>query len=95
LTDRDIEILVARISERILIQPRWMKLKQAAIYSSIGQKDLIHLARSKRIAGFQDKNLETKPWIFDRESIDQYRAGQMDHSDKKEKRALEIVQSLR
>jgi len=94
LTSTDLEIIAARLAELISVNPRWMKLKQAALYSSIGQKELIQLARTNRIAGFQDTNLETRPWIFDRESIDRYRAGQMGYSTIKQKRAVAILDSL-
>ncbi|MCP3944838.1 MAG: hypothetical protein GY710_25625 [Desulfobacteraceae bacterium] len=41
MTDPDIEILAAKISVRISIMPRWMRLKQAVIYSNIGKERLI------------------------------------------------------
>ncbi len=60
------------------IEPRWIRIKDAARYSSIGEKRLKSLARAKDnpIVGFPDPTSRRggKPeWIFDRESLDQYR----------------------
>ena len=76
MTGTDIDILASKIAERITTLPRWMKLNQATKYSNIGKERLIALAKLNHIVGFQDPDLKSKPWIFDKESIDQYRAGQ-------------------
>lgn len=79
-------------------QPRWLKLKAAALYSGIGQKELIKLARTRKIDGFQDFENGNKPWLFDRLSIDAYRTSQIEqyHSaDLDEEIALDIVESLK
>lgn len=55
------------------ILPRWMKLKDAARYSSIGEKRLKQLAIDQKIDGYQDPDDKRNGWIFDRLSIDQYR----------------------
>ena len=47
-----------------------------AVYSAIGRDRLVSLAKGKEIFGFQDSELKTQPWIFDRESIDEYRKKQ-------------------
>jgi len=58
------------------ITPRWLKLKDAALYSAIGEKRLLALAESGEINGFRDPDTVRNDWIFDRESIDSYREGQ-------------------
>ncbi len=75
LTEAELDILAGKIAER-LVPSGWMKLKQAALYSNIGQKELVHLATQNKIDGFQDMSLKTKPWIFRKESIDKYRMAQ-------------------
>ena len=64
---------------------RWISLKEAAHYSSIGQKRLIALAESAAIVGFKDPDSGRGDWIFDRESIDEYRLNQADSSRDREK----------
>jgi hypothetical protein len=76
LTETELDILASKIAERITAPPRWMKLSQAVKYSNIGKERLISLAKLKAVVGYQDHDLKSKPWIFDRESIDQYRARQ-------------------
>lgn len=58
------------------LHPRWMKLKQACRYASMGKESLLELVKSNKINGFQDKTLKTKQWIIDKESIDKYRTKQ-------------------
>ena len=55
---------------------RWLKLKDAAMYSRIGKHRLIQLAESGKIQGFQDIDSGRHEWIFDKLSIDQYRENQ-------------------
>lgn len=65
---------------------RWMKVKQAAHYSSIGQNRLKRLAGDGIIKGFQDPDSKRGDWIFDRISIDDYRnnqAGQIEYKFQK------------
>ncbi len=75
------------------IYPRWMTLKQACFYASIGEKRLIELAKQGIVRGGQDKDSGKKNWIFDRESIDEYRMGQM-LSDNARKKALAILKTV-
>lgn len=100
----NIHSLAAELSKHIPIVagwPRWMSLKMAAEYSQYGQKKLIELAASKKIRGFQDSELKTGPWIFDKESIDAYRmeqaamADDSDESKNRRKRAVAILDSVR
>jgi hypothetical protein len=58
------------------ITPRWMKLKDAAAYSAIGQNRLISLAQEGTVTGFRDPDSGRHDWIFDRDSLDAYREGQ-------------------
>lgn len=55
---------------------RWMTLKEAADYTSIGRNRLVVMARERRIKGFQDLDTKTNEWIFDRISLDAYREQQ-------------------
>lgn len=56
--------------------PRWIKLKEAALYSAIGRHRLKQLADDGVIVGFQDPDSKRGDWIFDRYSLDQYRENQ-------------------
>jgi len=56
--------------------PSWMKLKTAAYYSGVGKERLKDLARDGHIKGFQDPDSRRGDWIFDKNSLDQYRENQ-------------------
>ena len=58
------------------ISPRWLKLKEAIRYSAIGKNRLKQLAQGGEIVGFSDPDSGRGDWIFDRESLDQYRLNQ-------------------
>ena len=58
------------------IIPRWLKLKDATLYSAIGINRLVSLAEDGTIRGFKDPDSKRGDWIFDRDSLDQYREGQ-------------------
>lgn len=60
------------------INPRWLKVREAAYYSGIGRDRLKDLAAAGRIKGFQDPDSGRGDWIFDRRSLDQYRENQGD-----------------
>ena len=96
MNNTDLDILASKIAAKISSQPRWLTMKQAAVYASLGQKRLILLAKSKAIVGFQDDSCKTRPWIFDKESIDAFRLGQAQGSvtDIDEEIALEIIGSI-
>ena len=51
---------------------RYMSLKQAAVYSGIGQKKLKELAKYRKIKGQRKADSARGDWSFDRESIDKY-----------------------
>ena len=55
---------------------RWLTLKQAAAYASLGEARLVRMARAGDVKGFQDMSLKTRPWIFDVLSLDAYREAQ-------------------
>lgn len=59
------------------IQPRWLSLKQAAVYASIGRQRLKVLAREGVVAGGPDPDDGRGGWIFDRKSLDNYREAQL------------------
>lgn len=59
------------------ITPRWLKLKAAAAYSSLGRKRLKKLAQEGKIIGAPDPESGRGDWIFDRLSLDEYRENQV------------------
>jgi len=67
---------------------RWLKLKEAALYSSIGRKRLVQLAENGKVTGFQDPDSGRGDWIFDRQSLDEYRLIQ---SSALHKKALDLL----
>ncbi len=75
------------------LYPRWMRLKMAAWYSSIGKQRLIALAQDGHIKGFQDPDSGRGDWIFDRLSIDVYREAQ-DPRPTLHQKALDIVRKM-
>lgn len=87
---KDIDILADSIAKKINIQPRWLKLTAAAKYSSIGKDRLKSLADARLIIGYQEPD-SRGDWIFDRESIDNYRLSIV---CKNKKKALSILKSL-
>ena len=72
MTNSDLDILASKLAERI-VTPRWLTLKQAVVYSNIGQKRLKLLADAGEVAGYQE-DTGRGDWIFDKESIDKYRS---------------------
>ena len=73
------------------MQPRWLKLKDACLYSGIGKKRIKKLADAGDIRGFKDPDDERGTWLFDRKSIDSYRLNQ---ADAPTIAALEVLQRL-
>lgn len=91
MTEQDLDILAMKIAERLALQPRWLKLKQAAGYSNIGQKRLKTLADNGDIIGYPDPNSGRGDWIFDRESIDQYRMAPVEKINPKLQKILDSI----
>lgn len=79
LTQTDIEKIAVAIASRIQIahDKRWLKLKDAAHYSSIGEKRLKELAKRGLVQGYQDEDLKRGDWVFDRHSLDKYWESQL------------------
>ena len=77
-----------------MIEPRWLKLKEAALYSALGKHRLLDLAKEGLIKGFQDPDSKRGDWIFDRHSLDEYRLTQAAGSGQERMKALEILGSL-
>ena len=77
-----------QLSPNNIINPRWLKLKDAVLYSAIGKERIKQLALVGEIVGFSDPDSGRGDWIFDRESIDQYRLNQAGYLEQK---ALAIV----
>ena len=65
------------------ILPRWLKLKEACRYSAIGKDRLKKLALAGEIIGYSDPDSGRGDWIFDRESLDQYRLNQAGYLEQK------------
>lgn len=55
-----------------MVPVRYMSLKQAVVYSGIGQKQLISLAQQGKIKGRKVMRVKRADWSFDKESIDAY-----------------------
>lgn len=55
---------------------RWLKLKPAAKYASMGTQKLKQLAKDGEIIGYPDPDSKRGDWIFDKRSIDSYRETQ-------------------
>lgn len=90
MTEPELEILATMIADR-MASPRWMKLSAAVKYSSYGRAKLIDLAECKKIIGYQDPDSQRGDWIFDKESIDEYR---LSHYYTGKQKALSILSSL-
>ncbi len=90
MTDQDLDILAAKIAERIAT-PRWMKLTAAVQYSGYSRAQLLKLTKRRDITGYQDPDSDRGDWIFDKESIDEYR---MSHVYSSRQNALSIIASL-
>ena len=58
------------------IEPRGLRIREAARYSALGVKRLRRLAKEGQVVGFPDPNSRRGDWIFDRLSIDAYREAQ-------------------
>ncbi len=71
------------MKEQTSIYPRWLKLKEACRYSAIGKDRLKQLALAGEIVGFSDPDSKRGDWIFDRESLDQYRMNQASYLEQK------------
>jgi len=71
MTELDVERLADMICRKISMSPRWLKLTAASSYAAMNKHRLIRLAVDGLIIGYQDS--ERGDWIFDRNSIDEYR----------------------
>jgi hypothetical protein len=69
---REIRDEIIQAIQNSLVPVRYMSLKQAAVYSGIGQKRLIQLAKEGKIKGQKRTELKRGDWSFDKESIDRY-----------------------
>lgn len=76
------------------IEARWLSLREAARYAAIGENRLIKLAKAGRIDAGRDMELKTKPWIFDRQSIDTYRQNQVTNRER-QKIVLDLADRVR
>jgi len=74
------------------ITPRWLKIKPAARYASIGQKKLKILARKGLIAGYPDPDSGRGDWIFDKKSLDEYRQKPLMHIKTEAKKILDLIE---
>jgi hypothetical protein len=77
------------------LNARWLKLKPAAQYSSLGEHRLKDLAARRVIRGFKDPDSKRGDWLFDKESIDAYRMRQAGNGATAREKALAIMQGVR
>lgn len=91
LNFEEISAIAHELSKLLIVDRRWLKLKAAAQYSMIGKDRLKTLAVEKKIIGYQDPDSTRGDWIFDKESIDNYRLSII---AKNKKKALSILNSL-
>lgn len=91
MTDLDLDKIAAKIAEKLMFQPRWLKLKQAALYSSIGQKRLKALADDGDIVGYPDPDSGRGDWIFDKDSLDKYRMRPVQETNIRLKKILDGI----
>lgn len=92
MTDIELDIIAAKIAEKLLFQPRWLKLKKAALYSSINVKELKRLADAGDIVGYSDPNSKRGDWVFDKESIDKFRLQPVSELNAKEKSIVDKME---
>ena len=97
MNETELDILADKLASRLAVMPRWMTLKQAVMYSNIGKARLIELAKERKIKGFQDNSIKTRPWRFDKKSIDEYMESLIPEDTKSEsdKIALDILSTVR
>ena len=69
---KDLKVEIIKTIKDSAVQVRYMTLKQASIYSGIGQKKLIELAQGGFILGKRRDDISRGDWSFDKESIDKY-----------------------
>ena len=71
------------------ILPRWLKTRQAIVYSSIGKTRLKQLAMDGKIDGYKDPESNRGDWVFDRISIDNYRMLPLKNNNIEDKKIIE------
>ena len=77
LTKAQTEKIAKEIAREIRpFNARWMKLRIAATYVGINKDRLKQLAESGEIRGYPDPDNQRGDWIFDRNSLDEYRVNQ-------------------
>lgn len=87
----DWDTIATKIAKRI-VTPRWLKLTAAVQYSSYSRFQLLKLAKKGFITGYQDPDSERGDWIFDKQSIDEYR---ISHVVSERHKAMSIIDSLK
>ncbi len=90
LNSEEISAIAHELSKLLIVERRWLKLTAASQYASIGKDRLKTLASEKKIIGYQEPDARGD-WIFDKESIDNYRLSIV---AKNKKKALSILNSL-
>jgi hypothetical protein len=77
LTKAQTEKIAKEIAKELRpLGARWMKLRFAATYAGINKDRLKQLAESGEIRGYPDPDNQRGDWIFDRNSLDEYRVNQ-------------------
>ena len=98
ITEHDARVIAKMVTESILesgvtfIKPRWVNVKDAASYSSLGIKKLKELAERGDIIGIKDNTTDKGIWRFDLESIDRFLLSQANVPNPE--RLKELLKSL-
>jgi len=77
------------------MSPRWLKLKAACEYASLGQHRLKELAFRGVIRGYPDPDSGRGDWIFDRLSLDAYRESPLKGQVSPKQKAMMIMEGMR
>ena len=75
-TEADLDLLIDLVVKKTTISPRWLKLGSATKYAAIHKDKLKRLAEDGYVIGYRDPTTTRGDWIFDKNSLDDYRLGQ-------------------
>jgi len=79
----------------MLTPARWLKLKAAAEYAAMNDKRLVELAKAGVVRGYKDPETKRGDWIFDRNSLDDYRERPFKGMVTPKEKALAIMSGVR
>ncbi len=73
MTESEIQKIAELIAQKVSLTPRWLKLTAAAQYAAINKDKLKRLATAGKVTGYRETDSCRGDWIFDKESLDEYR----------------------